>query len=74
MEVKRYPERSKKLDDYSPLANNLSKEKRKRDVGFDVAGKWLRLKFWQLIYDKMGEDDEEEEKEEEKKTISIEEE
>lgn len=45
MEVKRYPERSKKLDDYSPLANNLSKEKRKRDVGFDVAGKWLRLKF-----------------------------
>lgn len=44
MEVKRYPER-RKLDNYSPLANNLSKEKRKRDVGFDVAGKWLRLKY-----------------------------
>lgn len=55
--------RNKKPDEYSPLAENLSKEKRKRDVGFEVVGKRLRLKYWKLIYDKTCEDEEDELKE-----------
>lgn len=34
------------------------------DVCFDVAEKRLRLKYWQVIYEKIGEDEEEEENEE----------
>lgn len=42
-------------------------------VGFGVAGKRLRLKYGQLIYDNTGYDEEDEE-EEKRRTISVEEE
>lgn len=58
--------KSKKL-----LVENLSKDKRKRDVGFYIAGKRLRHKYWQFIYEKTCEDEEDEEKKEKRETISV---
>lgn len=53
-----------KPDDYSHLGENLSQEKRKRDVKFDVAGKRLKLKYQQLIYEKTASKEEEKKEEE----------
>lgn len=59
-DTKIHPLRSKKPNGSSLLAVNISKEKRNRDSGLNVAGKRLRLKIYrQVIKDKTGEDEEE---------------
>lgn len=51
LDAKRYPFRSMKLDNYSRLAENLSKEKRKRDGWVVIsAGKSLKLKYVRVIF------------------------
>lgn len=54
LESQRIPIRSKKLDEYFLLTENLSKEKRKRDDGEVVVGdgQRLRLKSTKVIYEK----------------------
>lgn len=67
---KHYLVRSKKPNDYSPLAENLSKRKRKRD-GRIVVGeeKSLRLKYKKVILEKIVSREEDEKNEEKKSAI-----
>lgn len=60
LEAKRCSFRSKKLDDYSLLVENMSKKKRKRDGGVVVGrGKSLRLKYKKVIFKKIALEEEE---------------